>query len=62
MWPLSGGVLVLGGLLPSALLWLWGAADEDLWRIAATYNAADVIFSISAITFLWIAVGYGNTR
>lgn len=53
---------MLGGLLPSALLWLWGAADEDLWRTAATYNAADVVFSISALIFLWIAVGYGNTR
>jgi hypothetical protein len=63
MWPLAGTVLVLGGVLPSALLWLWSrTAEASLWHMTAAYNAADAIFSVAAIAVLWIAVTYGNAR
>jgi hypothetical protein len=63
MWPLAGAVVVLGGVLPSVLLWLKGGlADADLWRIAAAYTAVDSIFSVSAIVLLWVGVQYGNSR
>lgn len=54
---------MLGGVLPSALVWLWSrTAEASLWHTAAAYNAADALFSVAAIAFLWIAVTYGNTR
>lgn len=54
---------MLGGVLPSALLWLRGeTADASLWHTAAAYNMVDAIFSVTAICLLWIAVMYGNTR
>lgn len=64
MWPLAGGVFVLGALLPSALLWLNTdvTAEAGLWKAAGAYNAVDAFFALTSILFLWIAVQYGYTR
>jgi len=64
MWPLAGGVFVLGALFPSALLWLNTdvTAEAGLWKAVATYNTVDALFALASVLFLWIAVQYGYTR
>jgi drug/metabolite transporter superfamily protein YnfA len=70
MWPLAGGVMVLGGLMPSLLHWLSaqeapgraGVGAVELWHTALTFAALDATFVAAALLFLWLAVHYCSNR
>lgn len=63
MWPLAGTVLLVGGVLPSALVWLSAADGTSLsWQTAAAHIATDAVFSVAAVALLIVSVKYGKTR